>query len=276
MNVVEPADAAEFLERAHDFLVGDEARNNLVLGLAGTIVADPGFYEVKQFWIVEHEGAVVGAAMRTPPYNLLLADTHDAAAISALVDHLRGEELPGVGGLLPAVDQFARAWSEGEPQVAMRQGVFALEHIVDLPRPPGASRPALPDDRELLIDWWRAFVAEAVPGGPAGESPARMVDARLDGNGRGVWVWEVDGSAVSLAGWGGQTPNGIRIGPVYTPPGLRGNGYATALTADLSRRLLDEGRRFCFLYTDLANPTSNAIYERIGYVRVAESCTVTF
>ena len=89
------------------------------------------------------------------------------------------------------------------------------------------------------------------------------------------------GDVVSIAGWGGATPNGIRIGPVYTPPELRRHGYATALTADLSQslldgRLFDGGRRFCFLYTDLANPTSNAIYERIGYVRAAESAEILF
>jgi predicted GNAT family acetyltransferase len=76
---------------------------------------------------------------------------------------------------------------------------------------------------------------------------------------------------VSVAGYGGDTPNGIRIGPVFTPPELRGRGYATSLVAQLSSRLLAEGRRFCFLYTDLANPTANAIYERIGYVRVCEA-----
>ena len=86
---------------------------------------------------------------------------------------------------------------------------------------------------------------------------------------------------MSLAGWGGRTPNGIRVGPVYTPLELRGRGYATALTAELSRQLLDGrlfdgGRRFCFLYTDLDNPTSNAIYERIGYRRIAESAEIVF
>jgi predicted GNAT family acetyltransferase len=94
-------------------------------------------------------------------------------------------------------------------------------------------------------------------------------------------LWEDEGEPVSLAGWGGPTPNGIRIGPVYTPPELRSRGYATALTAELSQRLLDGrlyqgGRQFCFLYTDLANPTSNAIYERIGYRLAAEAAEVVF
>jgi predicted GNAT family acetyltransferase len=63
---------------------------------------------------------------------------------------------------------------------------------------------------------------------------------------------------------------------VYTPPGRRGRGYATALVAALSAELLAAGRRFCFLYTDLANPTSNRIYQRIGYERVCDSAEIRF
>ena len=79
-----------------------------------------------------------------------------------------------------------------------------------------------------------------------------------------------------MSSYGSKTPNGIRIGPVYTPPEQRGNGYATALVAEQSAWLLAGGRRFCFLYTDLANPTSNAIYERIGYERVADAAAYIF
>ena len=92
----------------------------------------------------------------------------------------------------------------------------------------------------------------------------------------GFWLWEDDGTEVSLSGYGGRTPNGIRIGPVYTPLPYRGSGYATALVAAQSRWLLSEGRQFCFLYTDLSNPTSNAIYRRIGYEQVAESSEYGF
>jgi predicted GNAT family acetyltransferase len=62
----------------------------------------------------------------------------------------------------------------------------------------------------------------------------------------------------------------MRIGPVYTPPALRKRGYASALTAALSQELLDSGRKFCFLFTDLANPTSNRIYQQIGYQAVCD------
>ena len=135
-------------------------------------------------------------------------------------------------------------------------------------------RTATSADRPLLLEWFLAFGIEALPH-PDEERLTREVDHRLSAADAGVVLWEHDG-AVSLAGFGGPTPNGIRIGPVYTPPELRGRGYASALVAELSSSLLAGGRRFCFLYTDLANPTSNKIYERIGYVRVCESAEIEF
>jgi predicted GNAT family acetyltransferase len=164
----------------------------------------------------------------------------------------------------------------------MRQGVYALEQVELLQEVPGSARVATADDRELALRWWIAFADEVLhEGGPGRDRAEETLDHRLSSSQAGILLWEEGGAPVSLAGWGGRTPNGIRIGPVYTPPELRGHGYATALTADLSQRLLDGrlfegGRRFCFLYTDLANPTSNAIYERIGYRRVAESAEIVF
>ncbi len=141
---------------------------------------------------------------------------------------------------------------------------------------------ATANDRELAVRWVVAFADEALhEGGPGRDRAEVMFDHRLSSPTSGILLWEDGGEPQSLAGWGGATPNGIRVGPVYTPPELRGRGYATALSAELSQRLLDGrlfegGRRFCFLYTDLANPTSNAIYERIGYRRVAESAEIVF
>jgi hypothetical protein len=88
-------------------------------------------------------------------------------------------------------------------------------------------------------------------------------------------LWE-DEEPVSLAGWGGRTPNGIRIGPVYTPPEHRRRGFGSAVTAEVSARQLAAGRRFCFLYTDRANPTSNKIYMDLGYEPVCDSVYYAF
>ena len=122
------------------------------------------------------------------------------------------------------------------------------------------------------------FVAEALSDEPHDEERMRKaITRRLSGKTAGAyWLWRVDGEPVSLSGHGNPTGTGIRIGPVYTPPEHRRQGYASALVAAQSEWLLSNGYRFCFLYTDLANPTSNAIYERIGYRQVAESVAYKF
>jgi predicted GNAT family acetyltransferase len=125
-------------------------------------------------------------------------------------------------------------------------------------------------DSEILIQWFMEFSAEAVDSISHDEAE-RLVDMRLasDSSLRGLRLWEVNGVPVSFAGYSGPTPNGIRIGPVYTPPDLRGQGYASACVAALSQEMLDAGRKFVFLFTDLSNPTSNHIYQTIGYEMVS-------
>jgi predicted GNAT family acetyltransferase len=277
-------DATAFLEEAEELLLADEARHNLILGLAGTVRDSPDLYPLRSFWLARHGSKIVGAAMRTPPYNLVLARPAAPEALEALANAI-SEELPGVVGTVPESEEFAELWaarSVSRARTHMRQGVYALEQVETLSPAPGSPRVATAEDRDLVLRWWLAFGDEVLhEGGPGRENAAAMVDHRIGAERRGILLWEDEGEPVSFAGWGGRTPNGIRVGPVYTPRELRGRGYATALTAELSQRLLDGrlfdgGRRFCFLYTDLANPTSNAIYERIGYRRVAESAEVLF
>ena len=124
-------------------------------------------------------------------------------------------------------------------------------------------------DRDLIAEWFVAFHDEATPESPAPDA-GDMADRLVSQVGRTGYVWEDRGEVVSLVGAGGATPNGIRIGPVYTPPDRRGHGYASALTAGASQDQLDRGRRFVFLFTDLANPTSNKIYQAIGYEPVCD------
>src|SRR5262249_39695999 len=113
--------------------------------------------------------------------------------------------------------------------------------------------------------------AEALDG-MSREDAERDVDFRLnrDSNLGGLRLWWDGSKPVSFAGYGGLTPHGIRIGPVYTPPELRGRGYASACVAALSQEMLDRGRTFCSLFTDLSNPTSNHIYQAIGYEPVID------
>jgi hypothetical protein len=284
IEVARTDDAGTFLEDAEPLLLADEARHNLILGIAGTIRDAPDLYPLRSLWLARSNGVALAAALRTPPYNLILARPQSPEALAALAGAIH-EDLPGVVGAEPEVHDFAELWSRqtgASTRINMRQGIYALERVEPPPATPGSVRVATEDDRELALRWWIDFGEEVLhEGGPGRERAPQSVDHRLSSPTGGLLLWEDDGETVSLAGWGGPTPSGIRIGPVYTPPALRGRGYATALTAELSQQLLDGrlfdgGRRFCFLYTDLANPTSNAIYERIGYRRIAEAAEVLF
>jgi predicted GNAT family acetyltransferase len=101
------------------------------------------------------------------------------------------------------------------------------------------------------------------------EEATASADRHIASGGTSFWV--VDGEPVSYAGAYNFTPNGVRVGPVYTPPEHRRRGYAAALVAEVTERELNNGRAFAYLYTNLANPTSNALYQRIGYRRVGEA-----
>jgi predicted GNAT family acetyltransferase len=272
-------DPREFLDLAGPLLLADEARNNLPLGICGTILDLPGRYPEKCFWVVLGGHEPVAAALRTPPYNLVLAAPRDDAALEELAAGIDAE-LPGLVGAHPEVDRFAEAWCRPrglEHEVLRDQGVYSLDRVQPVPAAPGSWRDATRDDEALLVDWFVAFATEVLEEDDPGRDEAKHgVSERLGARDGGFAIWEDEGRPVSMSGWGGPTPNGIRIGPVYTPPELRGRGYATSLVAEQSQWLLDSGRAFCFLFTDMANPTSNAIYRRIGYAQVAESAMVAF
>ena len=278
MRVRSVDDPGEFVDAAAPLLLEDEARHNLILGLAAALRDGSSPYADYRLWLVEDAGAAVGAALRTPPHHLALARPRAAGALEALAESI-DDDLPGVVGGVPEAEAFAALWgarTATAARVRVAQKIYALEEVQPVTGVPGAPRDATPGDRPLLLDWWHAFVLEALHGQEAEEvGIARAVDHRLSAAGAGFVLWDHDGP-VSFAGFGGQTPNGIRIGPVYTPPPLRQRGYASALVAQLSARLLSSGRRFCFLYTDAANPASNKIYQRIGYEYVCDSAEVVF
>jgi uncharacterized protein len=268
--------ADEFLDHAGEFLSAREAEHNLILGLSARLRHEPLVYGERPYLaVVADGGEVVAAALRTPPHNLVLSEIDDREALEPLAGDVRQvfESLPGVVGPKAHVEEFATAWKAAtgaQGHRALAQRIFRAETVEQPDGVAGRMRPYEDADRELAIRWTDEFVAEALPvSSPQPESSAGFVEQRQNDPDGGFGFWD-DGEAVSMAGFGGPTPNGIRVGPVYTPPELRGRGYASALTAALTQELLDGGRRFCFLFTDLANPTSNRIYQRIGYRPVTD------
>ena len=287
MEVLRFDHARAFLERAMPLLAPDtdaEARHNLMLGIARSVADHPGLYSVYRAWLAVEQRRPLAAATRTPPFNAVIADPLTPAALDAVIDGVAEDDLdtPGVVGNVPHVHRAAERWTERTgrgAELEQEQGVYALHAVEPVPTAPGRARSAGLADRDLLLGWIYAFADEATSG-PPGEPGLldRMLDTRLetDPDDAGYWLWEEGGVPVSLCGYMSPTLSGMRVGPVYTPPEHRRRGYATILVAELSRWLLRRGHRACYLYTDLANPTSNSIYGKIGYRRVCDSADVRF
>lgn len=277
MRLVRYDDPEAYYQRVEPFLVAHEAAHCLQLGICNMLRRQPVGDAPPYLAAVERDaGGVAAVILRTPPNNIVLSlmdagERDDALALAA--DDLRATypEMPGVTGPRDIVADFAALWHAhtGQSfQIARHERIYQLERVVPVRGVPGSFRRAGQADRAVLIEWLDAFQKEALPGVneyDAGEFASRMIA----GEGRDGYVWE-DGAPVSLAACGSPTPHGIRAGPVYTPPDRRGHGYASACVAALSQALLDQGRRFVFLFTDLANPTSNHIYQTIGYTPVCD------
>jgi predicted GNAT family acetyltransferase len=227
-------------------------------------------------------GAVVGTAMRTAPFTpyplFVLPMPDDAAVGLARLLHERGEAAVGVNGALPAARRCAEELARltgGTVEVAQHTRLHRLDELVP-PRPTvGRLAAAGPDDVALALRWFEAFAHDADE--QAGREPGSMHEMaeteetmlRRIEEGR-VWLWlDPAGTPVHLTGVNPPAFGAARIGPVYTPREQRGRGYAGAAVAELSQRLLDEGAVPC-LYTDQANPTSNALYAALGYRPVVD------
>jgi predicted GNAT family acetyltransferase len=272
-------DVRAFRERVGPLLVADELRHSIPLGVLATIQHDPGRYAEHHLWLVEDAGAVVACALMTPPFRLLAmghADGFDGLVAAVRAD---GIPVPGVSGFVPEVDGFAGRWvratgATAQPAMAMR--MYSTDGVVPVPDAPGRMRPARDSERALLGEWARAFAVEtglARSEGP--EEVARSIDGRI-GAEPGIVVWDVDGVPVSLAGAVESSPGIARVGPVYTPPEHRRRGYATSLVAAWTSELLRRGDHRCALFTDLANPTSNSIYQAVGYRPYGDARMIDF
>ena len=266
-------DVATFRRDAEPFLVRHEAEHNLLFGLAAALAEGFSWGDQPPYLATVVDGdVVVAAALMTPPHNLVLSLVSPSPgpdALAPLAEDLRRlyPALPGVLGPRPASRTFAALWQRttGQPyQPGTAQRIYQLDAVRPVSPVPGELREATVAERPLLIEWVMAFNQEI-----HGAATATNVDARLASTSSGYHFW-YDGGPVSLAGYSGPTPHGIRVGPVYTPPEHRRRGYASACVAALSQLLLDSGRRYCFLFTDLANPTSNRIYQEIGYRPVCD------
>ena len=272
-------DVRAFLSRAEAWLLREEVRYGLLLGVAYQVLGGNHKYREPIYWATAEQGsgngdaAIVGCAFRTPPHEVGVTELPDAA-MEPLVTSLRETYLsvPGVGGPERAASAFASAWTTrfgGRWLVEQRLRLHSLTAVRFPSTPaPGTLRLALAADVPVARAWMAGFIHDARARHVGADTARRLID-----EGR-LHFW-VDGQPRCMVGAVRDTPNTTGIAAVYTPPQFRNRGYASHAVATLSRQILDAGRRSCFLYTDLANPVSNAIYRRVGYEPVADVVDLT-
>jgi ribosomal protein S18 acetylase RimI-like enzyme len=279
--------AADFLAAAGEFLLSRPVERTIELGVAETTRRrGPAAFgpSVPLFgWWRAESGLVQCTFLHTPPFPCLLAGPtmpsgrDGRRCIGELAGQLAnfGRRLPGVNSVEGVAMAFAAAWQQrtgAEANVGLRSRLYRLDELrPPSPWPPGAARVAGAADAELLEDWSARFSAELGDSAPA--IPGVVADRISQG---GLTLWETDGMAVSMAGVNRPMGGTVRVGPVYTPGPHRQRGYGAAVTATVSRAALDAGAGSVVLFTDVANPVSNSLYQRLGYRPVEDRVVIRF
>ena len=270
---------ADFRAAAGDFLVADPARNTVPLTILDRLVkAGPYSFGLEPprfgWWREEPQGPVSGAFVQTPPLGVVLGVMSGEAA-RRLAEALAGTgdaAVPSVHGGKPSTTAFARSWEQatgGRARLQRHERLYRLGTLAQPePAPNGSPRLAVAADHALLVGWYAAFAAESGTATSGAGFDAVVGQRTAEGL---LHVWEDDNRPVALAGLSPVIAGMSRIGPVYTPPELRRRGYASGVVAAGSAHALSQGAAEVLLYTDLANPTSNSIYQQLGYVMVEDA-----
>ena len=254
---------AEFIDKHVPALERDEVRHNLMLGLLGRAAKDPG--QQLLTWTLGGPGA---CAIRSPSRPIVLGEV-GREHCRALAEGTRERDYVGVVGPDLAPKWFVERAMELGDMFAdpVPQRIHALRDRPAYPGAPGRARQVLAQDGPLFADWLTAFSREAVPDDPV--SPRAEIE-KVAGEGRHMF-WVVDEEPVSMAGIVRRTRNTAAIAAVYTPPALRGRGFAGSVTAAVAERVFAEGKAAACLYTDLRNPASNRCYAKIGFKPVCDA-----
>jgi predicted GNAT family acetyltransferase len=257
-----------FLAHAEPLLRSDPFSTNVVAVVAAGIAAGSLPDSDRNLWAVVEDcvGVVIGVAMHTPPHRLFVSRMPAEAAASlaqAMVEG--GRDLPGVSGAVGSTKAFAEVWEArtgGASRVVTAMRMYRLGQIAPQEGVAGEAGTARPDDRDVVAEWFAAFHDEAQPHAPIEDW---TVVARRRIAVHEVHLWRIGDDPVAVAAVSHPAAGVARVGPVYTPPPWRRRGYGAAITAGATAAAQAAGAEHVVLYTDLANATSNSIYQAIGY-----------
>jgi len=265
-----------FLEESLKYLEQREALNNLMLGICNRIKTTPEFYNDVYMATIRENDELILAAVMTVPNKLVVYSNIEACdeAIELLVEDLRSRniDIPGVVGPKELSKRICDIWSKNSEcrvKLEMNMRVYELRQVNINMIGEGILRPANEEDLEFVAQGIYDFeIDTGLNIAPDEEKCYEVARNRLPE--KTIFIWEDSGRVVSMAAKARPTQNGATVNLVHTPKELRGKGYASSCVGALSQHLLNSGYKFCSLFTDLANPTSNSIYMKIGYKPVGD------
>ena len=277
-------DVKDFYRDTYDIMMRHETQNliplgNVIIGNAGDDKSgwrDP----VNWFMATVTDGTGIRlTAIMTPPHNLTLYATDnqiDDAAISCLIEGIaeNGVVIPGVMTEKTLAERFAQAYCAAKNlkyKVTQNQRVYELTRVnSDIPLI-GSLRLSRESDMAFMPYWTEHFNYECFGTGIEKWDLKSYESCIMS---KYIYILEDNGIPVSTARLSREMRSVIGMSMVYTPPYFRNKGYASSCVAQVSQAALDRGFTKCALYTDLANPVSNSIYQKIGYVPVCDSLQI--
>ncbi len=256
---------------ALEFLAQDDFQNNVPYGILRMMQQNPANFSDYEISLVTDHAAVKLYAQHTPPYQPYLS-LGEVSAVRALVRAWKseGKSLPGLLGPLAVTEAFLEGWPELRQQWSRieRQGLYRLEQVERQPETGALFETARMEDCDLYCEWLKAFCVELNDPFPGDEKARAIQKSRIEAG--DLHCLSIDGEPQCMAVAGRKTIQGRFVAFVYTPQEKRGKGLAADLVARLSQKILDEGASYCGLFTQLDNPISNRIYQRMGYQLVSE------
>lgn len=268
------SNALDFLKNAGNFLYQNEALNSPIIGVCGNIISNFERHQISpEFLTVVKNQEVVTAAILVHSKNLLITSAMEEQ-LKIIADYLKGKnlELPGVWGPVKESEIFSALWEKytgKKSKLGMNQKIFKIDKVSIPDNVPGILRNAKSNELDLISNWFNEFSQEAMlPYERKSLEKIRDHAETLIKN-KLYYVWENEGSPVAMAYTGRPTLNSLGISAVYSPMEHRKKGYASALVSTLSQKIINSGKKFCVLFSNAENLTSNKIYQRMGYVEVS-------
>ncbi len=269
MNIVEYPTAQAFLDANRERLMENEAANGIIFSYAvNQTKAVESAMSTNFYCVVEGDTPLLPAMFTPEVVPLLTEGPEEAARIFARYLFSKNPRVNGVNGPKDVALAFADEWehlTHCNLKIHHNLRIYECTSVADMQFADGKAVQATPSDQDLILEWRYAFREDT---GVLGDIDESQTIERINAGKYHLWV---TGKPVSMAFRGAETDISEMIGAVYTPPELRNHGYATAVTAAVTQTILDSGKKYATLYTDLDNPTSNSIYQQIGYRPILDS-----